>query len=508
MEPWTFDKYVEPRLVHADIHVLSERLLSLTAHDEEFEIEVEPPLKIDDIQSGLSSLLSPNSTIWRRLTTDEEVASIWRPIIQRLDECGLIVGAGGTTNVDSGLDDIERAIASASDFFVREAERNGLLVPTLQCSRTIFQAAARRYLATSAWSELTACYHSGTESVAINPFDEKDFYLLTLRLQVTSWAFGSPASIFACCELLDRTLYLLQARDTSYSNESKSTALITRLLLAGYSKIAVLEHLNCLHRILLSAGHESSKRIRHTSESIPEQCCGMELALLGEREALRCLRELGPSKYTRNVTAGSVSRSVVLGTYVQEYHVTKRFVEIIAPMLSKQLRPSLRRRMFRYYEEEVGHERFERDTCLSLGVQSAELDETFPLPLHTAFVDIFTLCALQEPVAYLLSIFVTEGLFGAPSDVNERLADHVDSMRFREVSRRHERLNDELNHPSLTRLALNDIQSVDSSSIRRAIDFLRYFVELNWRAWEDLFAYYSTAEHSLAYRGFERIAEK
>src|SRR5262249_14368619 len=162
---------------------------------------------------------------------------------------------------------------------------------------------------------------------------------------------------------------------------------------------------------------------------------------------------------------------------------------------------------FRYYDEEVGHERFERDTCLSLGVQQSELDETLPLPLHTAFVDTFTLCAMQEPVAYLLSIFVTEGLFGAPSDVNVRLADLVDSVRFREVSRRHEHLNDELNHPSLTRLALNDIHSVDSSLMRRAIQFLRYFVELNWRAWDDLFAYYSTAEHPLAYRGFERIAK-
>jgi hypothetical protein len=138
-------------------------------------------------------------------------------------------------------------------------------------------------------------------------------------------------------------------------------------------------------------------------------------------------------------------------------------------------------------------------------VKPSELDETLPLPLHTAFVDIFTLCALQEPVAYLLSIFVTEGVFGAPSDVNERLADLVGSLRFREVSRRHERLNDELNHPSLTRLALNEIDIVDFSSIRRAIQFLRYFVELNWRAWDDLFAYYSTAEHPLAYRGFERI---
>jgi hypothetical protein len=204
------------------------------------------------------------------------------------------------------------------------------------------------------------------------------------------------------------------------------------------------------------------------------------------------LRLWGPNPY---VTAlhelEDANAPIIAGPYIEQYHVTRRFVEIVCPLLSKRLAPPLRAMMFRYFSEEVGHEALESTTCAALGVSERALQLMLPLPLHFAFVDALTVVAETDPIASLASIMVIEGVFGEPPRLSLRLA-AVGRMNpsFPETAQQHEDLNETLNHNSIARDAFEHISAVSPGRQARAMQRVLFLLELNHRAWSGITGFY------------------
>jgi hypothetical protein len=178
---------------------------------------------------------------------------------------------------------------------------------------------------------------------------------------------------------------------------------------------------------------------------------------------------------------------LIVGAFVEEYRITRRFVETIVPALARRFRDPLRDRVFRYYREEYGHEAYERASCLAMGVPPERLDAGHPLPYHLAYVDNFVSFAQSDAVTYLTSVMVTERLPGDPSGINDLIDADEFGEEFARVFRKHEAVNDALAHDSLSRHFLAEIPSVTPAQSAATLDCVVYLIELTHRAWSLLY---------------------
>ena len=141
--------------------------------------------------------------------------------------------------------------------------------------------------------------------------------------------------------------------------------------------------------------------------------------------------------------------------------MTARFVEAIAPLMSGRFRQVLRGRVYDYFDEERGHEVMERASCEALGVDRRQLDEYLPMPYFATFIDVYTLIADTDPLAFLTSVMVSEGLPGDPYGINGLLGDPESyGEGFAEQFRTHEGVNDDVDHALLARALFSDVPSV------------------------------------------------
>jgi hypothetical protein len=263
--------------------------------------------------------------------------------------------------------------------------------------------------------------------------------------------------------------------------------------LAGgtYSMRDVRHHLGCVEDFLpRSVRGEAAPRC-HTGWKPLGRKPGLTFMLEMEQMALELAGQMGTPRYLQAVRAPDAPLSLAQGCYLEEYHVTCRFVEILTPMLGKRLREPLRRRMFRYYAEEVGHEAFEMATCRGLGIPDAYIQNSRPLPLHVAYVDIFTHLAEVSPVGYFVSLFITEGLLGVPSPLEEPMKKLTrPEGEFADEAGKHAALNEEYNHTSLSRLFMAGVPSVGERTQALALSYMHLLLELNHRAWDGVLEFY------------------
>ena len=200
----------------------------------------------------------------------------------------------------------------------------------------------------------------------------------------------------------------------------------------------------------------------------------------------------------------AAGQPLAIGCHVEEYHVTRRFVEMITPLMASDLEPRLRELVYRYFSEEVGHESFERATCAAFGIDASSLDAACPLPLHVAFVDVFTMLARRGPVDFLSAVAITEGMLGEKSPLNDRIDELMpEDADAKSVYHKHEELNVGLNHASIPRLALSLVPVVDVAEQRRALQSLALVFELNFRAWERLLEFYGDQAELRLPRAFD-----
>ena len=484
MKDWTIRDYKRP-YVCVDAIRPSEKAAAVVvvAGDEEFEIETQDGARTEQVVSMLTSLRDPASPVWSQVRTGrrgDDAMQVWRELLQQMDQLALLRDAGvAHASTAAGL----KTYVEQTAEWIRGAATGGLwtrLRPHLDV--------ARRHLA---WlsSDLAAelGWRLRPSALPEDPFSHPNFYLRTLLLQARYWRRHSPLALLCADAVLGRVL--------THKEDDSLWGLAAELDTGLYSERDLLAELNALARILVWTISADAAAVCSLPQTARQPTSGVNFLLEAETLASRALRELGPSRYLTATAGADISERLVKGCYIEEYHVNRRFVEIIVPMLAKRLNHGLRSTLFRYYAEEVGHERFERATCKSLGVDTALLDRSLPLPLHLAYVEVFTHFAETYPIGYLISIFVTEGMPGVSSPINDRLmARNADNREFRNVADRHDSVNVELHHESLARHMMARIPIVPPATQMRALRHLLELVELNHRTWNNLYDHYAAED--------------
>ncbi|WP_027711443.1 hypothetical protein [Dickeya chrysanthemi] len=255
-----------------------------------------------------------------------------------------------------------------------------------------------------------------------------------------------------------------------------------------YSSRDVEACLYAFNSLLVSYFEDGSIRAGYQIEDFYDTKSGINFALLSEQFSRDYSVSLGESQFLSALQKPENHMLLAPACYIQEYYVNYRFTETITPMISKRLNNVLRDAFARYYDEEVGHELFELETCMNLGVEKEYLETHLPLPLTQVFCDAYTYLSFLDPLSYFTSVMVTEGIPGEPSLINEILTNSAMLQgSFNDSSKEHEQLNVELGHQYLSRVFLSKIRSIDDSEQKRALHILAWMLELNHRAWEELY---------------------
>ena len=322
-----------------------------------------------------------------------------------------------------------------------------------------------------------------------DPFDasvQPNFFLGLLAIEFEYFQRLSPLTLAAADALLGH----IAGESRDQLGLSISTALSEA---CGLYDLRDLEaHLWLVGRCLIASTAEDAARF--PTAKIPAVGLSSGLEFMRQIEVLtrETLVSWGENPYVTALEALNDSYSpLIAGPFIEQYHVTRRFVEIVAPLLSKRLAGPLRKMMFRYFGEEVGHEALESTTCEAMGVSPLALEQAVPLPLHFAFVDALTLVAQLDPITSFAAIMVIEGIFGEPPKMSLRLAAVArKNPAFREISGEHDELNETLNHNSISRDAFEHITAVSPAVQHSVMRRILFLLELNHRAWQGIAEFY------------------
>lgn len=475
MELWTFQRYREPRLcVDAIDHDAGSAVVSLRSRGTAYRIAFDHADAAGQIAAELRSLADSGAPLWQTLRTSTPDSG-WHALGTFLDTHSLI-GEGRDGAADALAE--QRAHIDA----LVEGTVEAIVAPLPPARRERLAADARTLRATLDRTSATGhAFEPGGD-----PFDaavQPNFYLALLAIEFEYFRRLAPLTLAACERLLAR---FAGAPASAAAERALSDA-------AGLYDLRDLgAHLWLVGHALAAAGGDTAARYPVAPLPEPALCNGLEYMRQVELVTRDTLAGWGENPYVAAIDrlAGAYA-PLVAGQFIEQYHVTTRFVEIIAPLLSMRLAPSLRAQMFRYYGEEYGHEVFESTTCAALGVAPPRLAQAMPLPLHFAFVDALTLTADLDPVTSFAAIMVIEGIYGEPPRMSLRLdAAARGNTAFREVSGEHEEINESHNHNSISRDLFAHIDAIGVERQALTTRRILFLLELNQRAWGGIAQFY------------------
>jgi pyrroloquinoline quinone (PQQ) biosynthesis protein C len=472
MESWSIDRYLRPRLAIAGARFEARtNTIEIVAPQGSVIIEgSESQMDLAALAQTLNDLRNPRSQNWQ-IAKSADKDGLAHVVLTRLDELSLVED-----------EDIEGEPPIAVVLSWVESIAGAVLQELSNSEQVIL-----RRIVPGLMSEARQFAGGNTASTSTEHVKPASFCLEVIHRQFMYSSANSPATLAACILVLDCL------RDGWKTHAEEVTNILgSNLWTANLKDLAA--SLNSLGCLLIKSVVDDQHPLAHLRDNFkPVPCTGSTLAIHAERASEDVLAAAGESRLLRAIQDISVTPSLVAGCFLEEYHVTCRFVEIIASALAKRHAETLRRLLFRYYSEEVGHERYELATCKSLGIGDAEIAEALPMPLHLAFVDAFTAMATRNPISYFASIFITEGRYGACSPLNEYIdKSFAGSSAFHQTFRRHEKLNDELSHASLSRMLLKEVAHVTAEQYDAAIRDVILLTQLNCCAWDDLTEHYST----------------
>ncbi|BDC38240.1 iron-containing redox enzyme family protein [Paraburkholderia terrae] len=481
MERWDIDRYRRPALVPCEVSALDGDGLTIGVGDDAIDLSFEGVAR-DEVAEVVTQLMRPSSDIWIRL--NEGACPAWiRTLTVQLDALSLI------EETDSGIDrvtsDAQRAIALCREVGQRLAavvgRRLGMYEGVLSVANQM----------------LTNDAHDRDVTPGAFPFSGKEsgqfagnFALQSLHFQLAYARQNAPELVFAWQRVLDEVF--------RHVGWHPSTAVSEDISQEHFRSVASLDPVD-LEMYLLSFAHfveiaplRVGRRMTSAdTERFSEPCSGLALAARAERLLLSALDQLGSNAYASAALESHEITPLVKGLYIEQYHVTDRFVEILGPLLSRRLKRNLRARLFQYFQEEYGHEAFELATCVALGMNEAEVRASVPLPLTALYIDAYTVLSHRLPTAFFTSIMVTEGLRDQHSPVHEHIAALVESaLHAGDIVAKHGETNDELNHPSLARLFLADVPHVSAAEQRYSLEAALFMLEVNMRQLESVAFFY------------------
>jgi len=465
VEAWSINRYVRPQLA-GDVFILArDASLEITRNGHRRVIEVDDAEAAREIHNVLDGLRDPNSQEW--LNIRAEVSSEpWQALVRHLDEWSLIEDAAS----------IHATAAAASAEESRERCTSELLMNV----ESRVPADARSELSNEAARWLSLLTEDPSGALAWN---DPGFYRSVGLIALGRLRKSNPPAFLAAVN----ALATLAGEGEDATHQLSGDACVT-----FYSVSAMRQHLSAIADLLVNSLNTNTARLCRPASARPLPLSGTAFQNDVEQALRTHAVQVGKSRFVDSLAGiSSAQAPLAIGCHVEEFHVTRRFVEMITPLMHLDLSGPMRALVYRYFAEEVGHERFERDTCLACGVDETSLEASAPLPLHVAFVDVFTQLAVMDPVAFFAAVPITEGMLGENSPVNVRLDQLMpEDAVARRVYRRHEQLNIDLNHASIARLALQLVPAVSPQQQQRALNALALVFELNFRAWEALTDFY------------------
>jgi hypothetical protein len=473
MEAWQISNYFRPRFVPTHVQLSDDgQAIVLQVNSRQYEIEFDG---IDGrkVLNCVLSMADPEANIWSGISFGTVPA--WQTsLVQQLDSLSLIRGEPAYDN----------AIKLQTETFSRTCEEisNKLLKATTCCVET-YAPIILEFL------QLIDCDSPKIDEFSIDDIGSnsmrRNFAAQTFFLQKLYVEENFPLVIHLW-------KYVLQYFAYRSGFGSRPKKLQLDLNSCGlYCPAHVEAYLLCLLDLVLLAPTVAARR-RFVSEDITSEIdTGINFMQRAEQFALSGLTKLGEPRYMKQINESPEFCPLVQGLFIEQYHVTQRFVEIIAPLMTKRLRSPLKRRVYKYFQEELGHEVFERETCEALGVPMAALDAALPLPLFQAYVDAFTVFGRYDPIGYISSIMVTEGMVGTENPLHDRLEELVSTRaNYQQIVKRHDDLNIELNHAALSRLFFCELSEISPAAQRRALANLAFLLELNIRAMDQASDFY------------------
>ncbi|MEM5370015.1 hypothetical protein V4C53_28805 [Paraburkholderia azotifigens] len=480
MERWDIDRYTRPALVPCEVSSFGNEVLTIGAGDDAVDLSFEGVAR-DEVADVVAQLMRPSSDIWLKLNEGECPAWI-RALTEQLDALSLI------EETDCGIDSVTSETEHAGALCAQVGRRLAVVVEKRLAMYRDVLAAVQQMLADEAFDRDQATTAFPFSSEPDGPFTN-NFALQALHFQFAYARRNAPELLLAWRRVLDEVFRHVGWHPSTAAKDASHDS---------FHSVASLDPTD-LQTYLLSFAHfveiaplRVGKRVTsaQTGDS-SEPCSGLALAARAERLLLKALDDLGSNVYAAAALASDEITPLVKGLYVEQYHVTDRFVEILGPLLSRRLKRNLRTRLFQYFQEEYGHEAFELATCVALGMHEADVRASVPLPLTALYIDAYTVLAHRLPTAFFTSIMVTEGLRDQHSPVHEHIAALVErAVHAGDIVAKHGETNDELNHPSLSRLFLADIPHVTAAEQRYSLEAALFMLEVNMRQLESVAFFY------------------
>ncbi|MFD1558495.1 hypothetical protein ACFSHT_23145 [Paraburkholderia silviterrae] len=482
MESWHIDHYDMPRLVPLSVDLDKDgRTVVLSSGSNAYEI-VSNEIDGSQLLDSIRSMADPESQLWSDIKLG--LAQPWQAnLIKKLDELSLVQSKPADLRVFEDSNELcEKLVRKAEAVLIRAS--NGQHDKYRQAISMFVHALDVPLPKTDMFS--VDDIRSAT--------DHDDFALQTFFLQRLYVEENLPIVVSLWRDILLRVGHYLGMTLGKQSSPSQMQATT-----AGFYCNAHIEaYLMCLVDLLHLATTEGRARRVAATATCDQIETGLNFMRQAEDFALSALSHLGQSRYVTEINDSATQFGpLVQGLFIEQYHVTQRFVEIIAPLMTKRTRSPIKQRIYRYFQEELGHEIFERDTCVALRIAPEKLDKALPLPLFQAYVDAFTVLGRYDAIGYMSSIMVTEGMLGVDNPVHERLEKLSSSLiEYKKVAKRHDDLNLELNHAALSRLFFEELRAISPVAQRRALANLAFLIELNFRAMDQAAEFYGK-QHDL-----------
>lgn len=449
MESWSLEHYQKPVLCAGTLHINDGEGIQVGEVDAELEIQCEDPCRVLTV---LSALKSSNSSEWdvvKKLDDADELGII----ISALNENGLIRETLSEHTVEKKSAIIKNVIDEAYNALFPWKE--SLLVHATELKRFI--------------NESQGVF---AEELLIS---ERNIFLLYAKISIVTWRQLYPSAIPVTNELLERLT------DTF----SESHPVDFNAFWAGEAR-------KCLSVIawsLVRSLDADAARKKFPELVISSPDSGINLALRLERWAKDCLEGFGTARFPAALKTNShkQQKTLIQAVYAQEYYITERFIDLVSNAMALRLPRPLKKQLRRYYSEEMGHESYELRTCISLGLDEEDINNSLPVPFAQLLCDTYTWLAGNHVVAYAAAATITEGLPGQPNIINEAVATSgIFSEEVNESSRKHEILNEKLNHPYISRILLAECGEQSIKTQQTARDFYGFLLEMTWRTWEEL----------------------
>lgn len=466
LERWSVTRYHLPHLavdairrIDNAVEVDSSRgVFTLTCDDAEL---------IDrELLPTLHALRNPRSSAWTVLR-DADAAGSFLPMLRELDHLGLI-RESRATDVGAANAAIERAVRDWSAELGRELAADGARAVELANDIAQRMGSDRQ------------------ESMAATLADAS-FAVVTLLLQARYLRHDAPAVLALIVEGLRAAVRC--ARDgedvawwyglgESMPHDWECGLLELRVVQQYLSAVGTL--------LRQSYETDATRRVRPQWQS-SQSFSGINFLIELEGHVAGLLAAMGESPAVAAVRDPALAREVIRWAFLQEYFVTCRYVEIVAPLLSKRFADPLRNSIHSYFAEEMGHEQFERGNCMHLGWSEEQIDGSGPLPLHLAYIDILTAVARESPVLFFSMSMFTEGLIGSGHSLVSLALEAIpdDPMLIRAISD-HTAVNEESDHRGVGRDWMSRVPVVPPRLGAEVSEFVVYVAELNWRMWEEL----------------------